>query len=132
MRNRKEIFDEMESMLGRVPLWMLTLPDATLEHDWELFKTMELNQTSFSPVQKHLMGVTVAATQSCPHMTYWHSQMAMALGATDTEVDEAIQVARHVSGWSTALEGMNPDMVGFVKEVNQITGYLKETMRKAA
>lgn len=132
MRERKEIFDEMESMLGRVPSWMLTLPDSTLEHDWEIFKAMEMNESSLSPTQKHLMGVTIASTQSCPHMAYWHGQMAMAMGATDTQVDEAYQIARYVAGWSAAIEGMNPDMQAFMNETKQMADYIRQSMKKAA
>ncbi|HZD61149.1 MAG TPA: carboxymuconolactone decarboxylase family protein [Anaerolineae bacterium] len=132
MRSRKEIFDEMESMLGRVPSWMLILPDSTLEHDWEIFKAMELNESNLSPMQKHLMGVTVASAQGSPHMAYWHGQMAMAMGATDTQVDEAYQIARYASGWSATLEGQNPEMDFFKNETKQITEHIRQSMKKAA
>jgi len=132
VRDRKEIFDEMESTLGRVPSWMLTIPDSTLEHDWEIFKVMELEESNFSPTQKHLMGVTAASAVSCPHMAYWHGQMALAFGATDTQVDEAYRVAKHTAGWSALLEGINPDMEQFKNEAQQIANHIQQSMRKAA
>lgn len=132
MRSRKEIFDEMESMLGRVPSWMLTIPDSTLEHDWEIFKVMELQPSNLSPMEKHLMGVSIASASSSPHVAYWHGQMAMASGATDTQVDEAYRIAKYVAGWSAFLEGQNPDMEQFKNEANQIAGHIKQSMQKAA
>ncbi len=132
MKNRKEIFDEMEDMLGRVPSWMISIPDSTLESDWAIFKAMELNPTSLSPADKHLVGIAVAAASSCPHMAYWHTQMALAMGATDTQTDEAYQLARYVAGWSAALEGINPEMGAFRSEVGRIVERIRQSQNKAA
>ncbi len=132
MKNRKDIFDEMEGMLGRVPSWMISIPDSILESDWEIFKAMELNPSSLSPVDKHLVGAAVAAASSCPHMAYWHGQMAMVMGATDTQVDEAYLVAKYVAGWSAVLEGTNPEMGAFRNEVARIVEHIEQLQNKAA
>ncbi|MDI6817363.1 MAG: carboxymuconolactone decarboxylase family protein [Actinomycetota bacterium] len=132
MKGRKEIFDEMESTLGSVPSWMVTIPSATLEHDWEIFKAMELSDSSLSVTQKHLIGAAVAAANSCEHMAYWHAQMAMAMGANDTQVDEALAMARYVSGWSIWFEGNSVDMSYFKGEADKMVDRIKQNLPKAA
>lgn len=132
MKSRKEIFDEIQGMLGRVPSWMMGLPDAVLESDWSIFKVMEIQNTNFPAAQKHLIGAAVAAACSCPEMAYWHGRMAMAMGATDTEVDEAIRVAKYVSGWSTAIEGLNLSKNTFMTETEQVVAHIRQSKEKAA
>ncbi|HEY3374976.1 MAG TPA: carboxymuconolactone decarboxylase family protein [Candidatus Aquicultor sp.] len=125
MATREEIFDQMEQMLGRVPSFMVTLPETVLESDWNTMKSFEFSNTKLSAIQKHLIGVGVAAANSCEHMSLWHGMMAMALGATDEQIDEALLTAKLSSGWSTYLEGSMVDMDQFTDEAVQIGQFIQ-------
>ncbi|MBE0446667.1 MAG: carboxymuconolactone decarboxylase family protein [Actinobacteria bacterium] len=132
MATRKEIFDEMERMLGRVPSWMMTMPDPVLESDWNTMKAIELRDTNIPKMHKHLIGVGVAAANSCMHTSLWHGMMAMAFGATDTQIDEALLMARITSGWSAYLEGSMVNMEDFTREATEIGQYVRDQQAKKA
>lgn len=132
MATRREIFDEMEMMLGRVPSWMMAMPDPVLESEWNTMKAIELGDTTIPQMYKHLIGVGVAAANSCPHMSLWHGMMAMALGASDTQMDEALLIAKITSGWSAYIEGSLIDMQQFTQEATQIGQYVRDRRAKKA
>jgi AhpD family alkylhydroperoxidase len=129
---REEIFDEMEQMLGRAPSWMMTIPDPVLESDWNTMKAIDLGETTIPLMHKHLIGVGVAAANSCMHMSLWHGLMAMAFGANDTQIDEALLIARITSGWSAYLEGSMVNMEDFTREATEIGQYVKSKQVKKA
>jgi len=129
---RKEIFDEMEQKLGRIPSWMMTIPDPVLESEWNTMKAIEIGETTIPLMYKHLIGVGVAAANSCPHMSLWHGMMAIAFGATDTQMDEALLVSKITSGWSAYIEGSLVDMTEFTKEATEIGQFVKSQQAKKA
>jgi AhpD family alkylhydroperoxidase len=126
LMKREEIFAEMKETFGLVP-------DATLEHEWELFKAIQLKETAIPNKYKELIGVGISAAVRCRYCSTFHTEMAKLNGATDAEIEEAVHYAKSSAGWSTYLNGLQVDYDQFQKEVHQAAEYvLEKTKRRAA
>ncbi len=125
MSNRQKIFAEIKRTLGQVPGFFESIPDESLEAEWELFKRFELLPSAIDPKMRELIGVAVAAAGRCWYCTNFHSANARLHGATDAEVQEAIHLAKHSTGWSTYLNGLNYDRERFLRELEDIGDYVK-------
>ena len=42
MKNKRQVYNEIEETFGLVPSFLKTIPDATLEQEWELFKKVQI------------------------------------------------------------------------------------------
>lgn len=121
---RKEIVDEIKETLGKVPGFMNSLPDDTLENEWGLFKRFELQESSIPPKYRELMGLATASALHCWYCAGFHKAMAQLHGATDEEIQEASHYAKFSSGWSTYLNGIMYDKDAYVKELHDIGEYV--------
>jgi len=131
--NREDIYKEMKEMFGLVPTFFKLVPDSTLEHEWELFKAIQLNETVIPNKYKELIGVGISAAVRCKYCSLFHTEMAKLNGATDAEIEEAVHYAKSSTGWSTYLNGMQVDYDRFKKEVRQACDHARKKMyRKAA
>jgi AhpD family alkylhydroperoxidase len=122
--NRQQVIDEIKETLGKVPGFIQSLPDETLEHEWGLFKRFELEETSIPNKYKQLMGITAAATLHCWYCALFHKAMAEMEGATEEEIQEANHLAKFTVGWSTYLNGMIYDKDKYQKELKDIGEYV--------
>jgi len=118
--DRQQIYDEMKSMLGTVPGFFKTLPDASLEAEWNTFKTVETGPGPIPPKYRELIGVAVSAARGCEYCSYFHTQFARLHGATDQEIASAVQLAKTTMGWSTYLYGIQFPMDKFENQVDEI------------
>lgn len=133
LMKREEIFAEMKETFGLVPSFFKLVPDATLEHEWELFKAIQLKETAIPNKYKELIGVGISAAVRCRYCSTFHTEMAKLNGATDAEIEEAVHYAKSSAGWSTYLNGLQVDYDQFQKEVHQAAEYvLEKTKRRAA
>ncbi|SFB89974.1 carboxymuconolactone decarboxylase family protein [Streptomyces aidingensis] len=123
-RNRGEIEAEVKDTLGLVPHFFSRIPDDLLEHEWEIFKKLELGETLIPNKYKELMGVAVHAETKCRYCTLFHTEAAKLFGATDEEIQEAAHYAKSTLGWSAYLNGMQEDYDTFAQELGQIKDYL--------
>jgi AhpD family alkylhydroperoxidase len=114
---RQEVYKEMETMLGIVPGFFKTLPDATLEAEWQLFKLSQMEEGPIPGKYRELIGVGIAATTKCPYCIFFHTEMAKLNGATAAEIEDAFHFAKSSAGWSTYLNGQQYPMEQFKKEV---------------
>jgi len=134
--NRGKIYKEMKEMFGLIPSFFKLVPDSTLEHEWELFKAIQLNETAIPNKYKELIGVGISAAVRCRYCSLFHTEMARLNGATDAEIEEAVHYAKSSTGWSTYLNGLQVDYDQFKKEVHQACEYVRGRMhgkaRKAA
>jgi AhpD family alkylhydroperoxidase len=129
---REEIFAEMKETLGLVPSFFKLVPDATLEHEWELFKAIQLKETAIPNKYKELIGVGISAAVRCRYCSTFHTEMAKLNGATDAEIEEAVHYAKSSTGWSTYLNGMQIDYDQFKKEIHQACEYVTRKARQKA
>jgi AhpD family alkylhydroperoxidase len=126
--DREEIYKEMREMFGLVPSFFKLLPDSSLEHEWELFKTIQLNETAVPNRYKELIGVAISAVTHCRYCSFFHTEMAKLNGATDAEIEEAVHYAKSTAGWSTYINGLQVDYDQFKEEVRQACDHVRAKM----
>lgn len=113
---RDQVYADMEATLGTVPMMFKSIPDSTLELEWQMFKTVNLMEGLVPGKYRELVGLGIAAATHCRYCTFHHMQMAMAHGATADEIEEVLRFAKHTTGWSTYLNGSEIDFDDFKKE----------------
>ncbi|MBB5121162.1 hypothetical protein AF335_01925 [Streptomyces eurocidicus] len=123
-RSRAEVEAEIKERLGLVPHFISGIPDDLLEHEWEIFKRIELGETLIPNKYKELMGIALHSETKCRYCTLFHTEAARLFGATDEEIQEAVHYAKNSLGWSAYLNGMREDYDAFAQELEQIKGYL--------
>ena len=69
---------------------------------------------------RELIALGVAAQIPCEYCVYGHTKNAMAAGASEAEIREAVATAAHVRHWSTVLNGMAYDFESFKVEVDEM------------
>ncbi len=121
-----ETHQEIEEMLGQVPSWMDQLAEPASEHSWGLFRDLEAGETELSGREKQLIGVGVAAAINCPYCTYFHKEDARLEGATEDEIEEAVNLASVTKYFSTILHGNEVDVDDFATETDEIVDHIKE------
>lgn len=124
--NRKEVFQDIEKTLGKVPSFFKLVPDRSLELEWNLFKTLQLNESPIPNKYKELIGVAVAAVTRCKYCSFFHTEVAKLFGASDAEIEDAVHYAKSSAGWSTYLNGMQMDYDQFTKELLASIEYIKK------
>ncbi len=130
---REDVYKEMEDSFGFVPSFFKLVPVSSLEHEWELFKAVQMNETVIPNKYKELIGVGISAAVRCRYCSLFHTEMARLNGATDAEIEEAVHFAKSSAGWSTYLNGMQVDYGQFKEEVLRACDFVRKKMeRKAA
>lgn len=123
---RRKIYEEIEQLFGLVPTMFKSIPDTTLELEWELFKKLQLEDGAISNKNRELIGLSIAAVTRCRYCTYFHTEMAKLNGATDAEIEEAIHFAKASAGWSTYVNGMQINFEEFKKEIDAACNHVRE------
>lgn len=114
-------YKDIEKTLGSVPSFFKAFPQAGIAGAWAEFKSVQLNPDSaLDGKTKELLGLAVAAQIPCQYCIYFHTKAAIANGATEEEVREAVAMAAIVRHWSTVLNGMQVDPVTFRQEMDAI------------
>lgn len=122
--NRQKVIDDIKETLGKVPDFLKTMPDDTLEYEWGLFKRFEVEETSIPPKYKELAGITAASIMHCWYCTNFHKSMAEMHGASREEIQEAVLLGKLTVGWSTYFNGTLYDKKKFRKELHDIGEYI--------
>lgn len=123
---RKEVFKEIEQTLGIVPSFFKLVPDRSLEIEWKLFKTLQLEESPIPNKYKELIGVAISAVTKCKYCSFFHTEVAKLFGASDAEIEDAVHYAKSSAGWSAYLNGMQVDFNSFKKELLESTSYIKK------
>lgn len=132
MKSRGQIYKEMEETFGLVPTFLKTIPDSTLEHEWELFKKIQFEEGAIPNKYRERIVLGLSAVSKCRYCTLYHTEMAKLFGATDKEIEEAVHYAKSSAGWSAYLNGMQTDYDQFKDELRRAGEHAKEMKRKAA
>ena len=125
IRKRNEVEAEITEQLGLVPGFFKSIPEQFLDHEWQLFKTLELGETRIPNKYKELTGVAIHAVTKCRYCTLFHTETAKLFGATEEEIQEAVHYAKMSAGWSVYLNGMQTDYDQFANELKQIGQHIK-------
>lgn len=130
MMKRQEIYKEIEQTLGLVPSFFKLVPDRSLALEWNLFKTLQLEDSPIPHKYRELIGVAISAVTKCKYCSYFHTEVAKLFGASDEEIEDAVHYAKSSAGWSTYLNGMQVDYDQFTKELDQSIKYIKAQSSK--
>lgn len=127
----KEVYKEIEQTFGKVPTFFKSIPERSLAAEWELFKTIQLNESPIPNKYRELIGIGIAAATKCKYCAFYHTEVAKMFGATDEEIEDAVHYAKASAGWSTYLNGLQFDFEQFKKELLEGIEYAKK-MQAAA
>jgi AhpD family alkylhydroperoxidase len=128
VRPRADVEAEVKEMFGLVPSFFSRIPDQLLDLEWELMKRIELSETLIPNKYKELIGVAVHSETKCRYCTLFHQEAAKLFGATDEEIQEAVQFAKFTVGWSVYVNGIRQDYDQFAEEIVEMTSYAREHM----
>jgi AhpD family alkylhydroperoxidase len=123
---RRKIYDEIEQMFGLVPTMFKSIPDTTLELEWDLFKKLQLEDGAIDVKNRELIGLSIAAVTKCRYCAYFHTEMAKLNGASNQEIEEAIHFAKATAGWSAYINGMQLDFNDFKKEIDKVCEHVRD------
>jgi AhpD family alkylhydroperoxidase len=114
-------YRDIEQTLGSVPTFFKMFPESGIAGAWAEFKSVQLNPaTKLDGKTKELIGLAVSAQIPCTYCVYFHTAAAKLNGATDAEIREAVAMAAISRHWSTVLNGMQVDLVGFKQETDAV------------
>ena len=130
--SRSDVENDIRSTLGQVPSFFESMPDSTLENEWNEFKKFQLQDTELTVREKQLIGYAVAAAIHCPYCTYFHHSATRMMGATDGQIEEANRMASETAKYSTYLHGLQVPLEEFKQQTDEIGSYLAEQAQKAA
>lgn len=128
--NRTQVYAQIEQTFGIVPTFFKSLPDSSLELEWQLMQRVQLDEGAIPNKYRELIGVGIAATTKCQYCIYFHSQIAKVFGATDAEIEEAVHFAKSSAGWSTYVNGMQFDLAQFRKEIDKACEFVRTQMSR--
>ena len=129
---REEVYQEIESMFGRVPSFIKLVPDSTLELEWELMKKVQFEEGPIPNKYRELIGLGISAVSKCRYCTLFHTEVARLNGATDEEIEDAVHYAKSSAGWSAYLNGLQVDYEQFGNEIREICDYVRSKQATAA
>jgi AhpD family alkylhydroperoxidase len=99
-----------------------TYPEHALQAALEANQALMGKDANLDAKTRELIALGVAAQIPCAYCVYVHNKNAMAEGATEAEIREAVAIAAHVRHWSTVLNGMGYDLESFKAEVDKMHG----------
>ena len=129
--SRQEVYRDMEETLGLLPSFFKTVPDSTLEQDWQVFKNIQLAEGVVPNKYKELVGLGISAVAKCHYCVLYHTEVAKLFGATDDEIHEVLRYAGNSALWSAWLNGNQTDYEEFKDELRRIGEHLKAKAEKA-
>ena len=97
-----------------------TYPKHALKSALEARKALMGKDAKLDAKTRELIGLGVAAQIPCSYCVYVHTKNAIANGASEDEIREAVAIASQVRHWSTVLNGMGYDLESFKAEVDKI------------
>lgn len=123
--NREKIYKEIEDMFGLVPSMFKSVPDSSLELEWQLFKRVQLEEGPIPNKYRELIGVAISAISKCRYCAFYHTELAKLNGASDAEIEDAVHYAKSSAGWSTYINGLQVDFETFKDEVSRACEHVR-------
>lgn len=122
---REEVYKDIEGMFGLVPTFFKSIPDSSLEMEWNLMKKVQFEEGPIPNKYRELLGVAISAVTKCRYCALFHTEAAKLNGASDTEIEDAVHFAKSSAGWSTYLNGLQFDFDQFKEEMRQAGEYIR-------
>ncbi len=122
----KQAEAEMEAAFGTVPVMFRVYPDHLRAGAWEWYKAGSSPDAAIPAKYKQLIRLGVSSQIPCTYCVYAHITAAKMLGATDAEIQEAVQEAALIRHWSTVLNGNDIDLEEFKAEWDGMLAHIKK------
>ncbi len=123
--SKHKIYREIEETLGIVPGFFKLVPESSLTHEWELFKTLQLEDGPIPQKYRELIGLGISAVSKCQYCVLYHTEAAKLFGATEEEIESTVHYAKSSAGWSAYLNGMQIDCDQFKGELEEICEHVR-------
>jgi AhpD family alkylhydroperoxidase len=128
---RQEVYHDMEETLGLVPTMFKSIPDSSLELEWELFKRIQLEESAIPNKYRELIGLAISGVTRCRYCAFYHTEVARLFGATDEEIEDAMHFAKSNAGWSAYVNGLQLDFEQFKDEIQQVCEHVRSAQAAA-
>ncbi len=128
---RQEVYNEIEETFGLVPSMFRSIPDASLEPEWQLFKRVQLEEGPIPNKYRELIGLAIAGVTKCRYCAFYHTEVAKLFGATDEEIEDALHYAKSSVGWSAYINGLQLDFEQFKDEILQACEHVRSAQAAA-
>jgi AhpD family alkylhydroperoxidase len=109
-------YAEIEAGLGVVPTFVQQYPKAGVAGAWHLSRDLLFAESALDMKTKALISLAVASQIPCQYCIWSDTRDAMAAGATEEEVREAVAVSALTRHWSTVFNGLQIDFETYKKE----------------
>jgi len=129
---RQEVYNEIEQMMGLVPTMFKSLPDSSIELEWQLFKKVQVEDSAIPAKYRELIGIAISAATKCRYCSYFHTEMAKLYGATEAEIEDANHFAKATTGWSTYVNGLQIDFNKFKTEIDKACSHISHSHMQEA
>lgn len=110
-------YKEIETTLGGVPTFAKVYPKAGIAGAWALSRDMLFQDTALDLKTKALISLAVAAQIPCQYCVWSDTRDALAAGATEEQVREAVAISALTRHWSTVFNGNMIDFETYKKEL---------------
>lgn len=97
-----------------------TFPESGVSAAWQEFEAVMSADGALDGVTKELIALGVSAQIPCDYCVYYHREAALAKGASEDDIKEALASAALVRQWSTMLQGSEYDMATWRDEVDSM------------
>ena len=128
---RQQVYQEIEETFGLVPSMFKSIPDSSLEAEWQLFKRVQLEEGPIPAKYRELIGLAIAGVTKCRYCALYHTEVAKLFGATDEEIEDAVHFAKSTAGWSAYVNGLQLDFDQFKDEILQACEHVRSTQAVA-
>jgi AhpD family alkylhydroperoxidase len=122
---RKEVYADIEKIFGIVPTFIKSIPDNSIEQEWQLMKQIQLDDGPIPNKYRELIGIGISAVSKCRYCALFHTEAAKLFGATEQEIQSAVHYAKLSAGWSAYVNGLQIDYDQFKKEVGQMCDHVR-------
>jgi AhpD family alkylhydroperoxidase len=121
---------EILQTFGTFPAMFEVFPDHALAGVWENFKQLNSPASVIPPKYRELIQLAVAAQIPCDYCIYFHTASALAFGANDEEIQEAIAQGAATRHWSMILQGNQIDFDDFKIEFDAMMKFMVENSQE--
>jgi AhpD family alkylhydroperoxidase len=128
---RKEVYNEIKETFGLVPSMFKSIPDSSLELEWQLFKRVHVEESPIPNKYRELIGLAIAGVTRCHYCAFYHTELAKLFGATDEEIEDALHFAKSSAGWSAYVNGLQIDFEQFKDEILHACEHIRSTQAAA-
>ena len=121
---------EITQTFGTFLTMFEVIPEHALAGQWETYKQMQSTDNVIPPKYRELIQLSLASQIPCVYCVYFHTAAAMAYGATEAELEEAMAHGAQTRHWSMILQGTQMDFKTFKAEMDAAMKYMSENSGK--